>query len=117
MSNARVTFETLDFDDAAVGQEQRFDFNCPKHDRRCGGLIIAGRTTIRRNGQNEDGGCAQWDWNGDRDRPTFKPSVDCKGCWHGFIENGRTVDCSKVDEPEIARVRTGPGSGGKETQD
>jgi len=39
-----------------------------------------------------------WGWNGDRDRPTLTPSINCLaekdgkptgGCgWHGFITNG-----------------------------
>jgi hypothetical protein len=33
-----------------------------------------------------------------RDAPTFSPSIDCKGCWHGYIRNGRCVDTSGNDE-------------------
>jgi hypothetical protein len=101
MAAANVTFETLGYEPAAPGQEQRFEFACPMHKgRRCGAMIIAGRTDLKRDGQNKNGGVAQWDWDGNREKPTFKPSVNCTGCWHGFIENGRTVDCSKQDEPE-----------------
>lgn len=106
MADAKVTFETLEFELAAPGKEQRFDFNCPLHDRRCGPIVIAGRTTIKRDPQGQNGGVAQWDWNGNRERPTFSPSVNCKGCWHGYIENGRTVDCQHKDQPEITRTRT-----------
>lgn len=67
MADAKVTFETLDYEPAASGQEQRFDFNCPKHDRRCGALVIAGRTDLPRDGQNRNGGIAQWDWDGNRE--------------------------------------------------
>jgi uncharacterized protein DUF6527 len=79
---------------AAPGEEVRFSFACPLHNRRCGDLLIAGRTTEKRDGQNKNGGVAQWDWNGNREAPTFTPSVNCKGCWHGWIKNGR---CFKVD--------------------
>lgn len=106
MADAKVTFEDAGYEPAAPGQEVRFSFNCPKYDRRCGGILIAGRTGLKRDGQNKNGGVAQWDWNGDRERPTFSPSVNCGNCWHGFIESGRTVDCSKKDEPEIERTRT-----------
>jgi hypothetical protein len=101
MSDAKV-----DFEPAAPGQEQRFDFNCPLHDRRCGALVIAGRTGLKRDPQGKNGGIAQWDWDGNRAQPTFRPSVNCGGCWHGYIENGRCVSVHRQDEPEIARQRT-----------
>lgn len=105
MSDAKVKFARLDSLDAGPGQEQTFAFNCPKHHRRCEGLVIAGKTDLKRDPQGKNGGIAQWDWNGDRERPTFAPSVNCGGCWHGFIEGGRCVDTAHVDEPEmIARV-------------
>lgn len=92
MADAKVKFD-----------DDSFSFQCPKHNRRCGNLIIAGKTTLKRDGQNQNGGIAQWDWDGNEVAPTFKPSVNCGGCWHGFIENGRTVDCQKQDEPERAQ--------------
>lgn len=103
MSAANVTFEKLGYDPAAPGDEQAFEFDCPKHKRRCGAIVIAGRTTLPRNGQNINGGIAQWDWTNapNRDAPTFSPSINCGTCWHGFIENGRCVDVSKRDEPDI----------------
>lgn len=99
MADAKVRFENNLGDEALPGQEAYFDFRCPKTGRLCGSLAIAGRVPDRRDGQNQNGGVAQWDWNGDRQRPTFSPSINCKGCWHGYIENGRTVDCAKADEP------------------
>ncbi len=113
MSDAKVKFLRLDGSGASVGaeptapgEEVRFSFKCPKHPtNRCGGLLIAGRSGIPRDGQNQNGGRAQWDWNGDRERPTFSPSVNCGGCWHGYIENGRCVDTAHQEEPE-------PGAGG-----
>lgn len=100
MSDAIVRFETLDFEPANPGQEQRFGFKCPLRGHRCEGLIIAGKTGLKRDGQGQNGGIAQWDWNGDRYKPTFSPSINCGGCWHGYIENGRCVSVQKVDEPE-----------------
>ena len=102
MSAAVVTFHTLDHEPATAGREQRFEFRCPLRNRRCGGGVIAGKTNLKRDGQNRDGGVAQWDWNNDRERPTFSPSIDCSGCWHGYIENGRCVSVHRVDEPERA---------------
>jgi len=101
MSAADVKYWTLSHYPARSGQEQRFAFRCPKHkDSWCGDLLIAGTTEIKRNGQNQDGGVAQWEWDGDRDNPTFQPSINCQGCWHGYIENGRCVSVNKTDEPE-----------------
>ncbi len=89
MSEAKVTFHRLDSRDAEPGREQTFDFNCPKHPgRRCEGLIIAGRTGLKQDGQGKN-----------RERPTFTPSVNHTGCWHGYIRLGRTVDCNGNDEP------------------
>lgn len=98
MSDAAVRFDTLDEQNAAPGAEQSFSFACPKHRRRCGSLIIAGRTTLKRDPQGANGGIAQWDWDGNRDKPTFSPSVNCVGCWHGYIRTGRCVDTSGADE-------------------
>ncbi|WP_295205873.1 DUF6527 family protein [uncultured Brevundimonas sp.] len=37
----------------------------------------------------------RWDWNGDRERPTVRPSVQfVGGCkWHGFLTNGEWRAC------------------------
>jgi hypothetical protein len=29
-----------------------------------------------------------WLWDGHLERPTLTPSIDCGGCWHGFITAG-----------------------------
>jgi hypothetical protein len=102
MADARVRFHQLDTLDAKPGQEQTFSFQCPKHNRRCEGLVIAGKTDLKRDGQGKNDGVAQWDWDHLRERPNFVPSINCNGCWHGYIRAGRTVDCSGKDEPEIA---------------
>lgn len=39
-----------------------------------------------------------WHLTGTTDKPTIAPSINCADCWHGFIENGVFVNCSK--EPE-----------------
>ena len=100
MSDAKVRFDTLDELNADPGKEQTFSFACPKHaGRRCESLVIAGRTTLKRDPQGQNGGIAQWDWDGNRERPTFSPSVNCQGCWHGYIRNGRCVSAQGTDEP------------------
>ena len=114
MSTADVKFYTRSHDAANTGREVYFSFRCPKHaGSYCRALLIAGTTAIKRNGQNQDGGVAQWDWlnRADQDgraNPTFSPSINCKGCWHGYIENGRCVSTNKIDEPEpVARPGVG----------
>jgi len=102
MSDAKVEFHRVlepSREATEPGQEQAFSFQCPKHDRRCGDLIIAGRTILKRDPQGQNGGIAQWDWNANREAPTFTPSVNCVGCWHGYIRAGRCVNTSGQDEP------------------
>lgn len=97
MSAANVTFETLDYEPAAAGEEVRFGFTCPKRTgSECAGLLIAGRTAAK----GGLGGVAQWIWDGNREAPTFSPSINCKGCWHGYIRAGRCVAGDGADEPE-----------------
>lgn len=106
MADAKVVFETTDFDFAPAGKEQAFEFNCPLRDRRCGSLVIAGRTSLVRDGTGRNG-TPQWDWDHNRERPSFAPSINCGGCgWHGYIRGGRTVSCSNKDEPDVRRVYT-----------
>lgn len=100
MSDARVTFHRLSERDAGLGEEQQFEFECPvRHGHRCGSLVIAGRTPLKRDPQGKNGGVAQWGWDGNRGAPTFVPSINCGGCWHGYIRKGRCVDVNGVDEP------------------
>jgi hypothetical protein len=102
VSDAKVEFHPLDYgkDDRATFETgARFSFRCPKG-RRCHGLLIAGRSGLKRDGHGANGGVPQWDLSGTPDAPTFHPSINCKGCWHGFIEKGRCVSTAKVDEPE-----------------
>jgi hypothetical protein len=113
MSDAKVRFfnETKK-GDCAVGSEVFFSFTCP-NGNTCGWLPILGRTNIPHDPQNKNGGKAHWGWDGNRESPTLTPSIDCGGCWHGFIENGRCVSVSKIDEPEPKA----PGPFNRETQD
>jgi hypothetical protein len=97
MSDAKVTFAL-----GEDGKPRNFSFACPHGNGRCGKLLIAEGPHSSRHGVNQNGLRAQWHWNGDRERPTFSPSVNCFDCWHGYIENGRCVSTAKVDEPEPA---------------
>lgn len=78
---------TEDYKPAASGQEKRFGFECPNGNGMCSGLIIRGRGLDAPN--------KTWKWNGNREMPTFEPSINCeinhKTCWHGFIKNGQIV--------------------------
>jgi Family of unknown function (DUF6527) len=83
MSDAKVEFETFDFDPSPPGRPERFGFKCPKQP----GLRAA----------------PSWIWDGNRDKPTFTPSINCLSCpgkWHGYIRAGRCVDTSGSDEKE-----------------
>jgi hypothetical protein len=104
MADAKVRFHELDdCIDALPGHEQIFSFDCPKHPRRCFGLVIAGKTDLKRDPQGKNDGIAQWDWDHNRSAPSFAPSINCGSCWHGYIRAGRTVDCQNNDEPAIPR--------------
>lgn len=40
-------------------------------------------------GQQRDGKGNTWTWDGNIERPTLSPSIDCGDCkWHGHIQNG-----------------------------
>lgn len=114
MSKAKVQFLTLEAEPCQPGDKPaRFTFRCVGHNRRlpvgmqtntCANLLLAaGPHTqahgIPRDGQNQNGGRAQWDWDGNRDSPTFSPSIDCsKHCgWHGYIKAGRCVEPSGAE--------------------
>lgn len=70
-------------------------FVCPNN-RRC--LVHIGPIHIDR--PTPDAICI-WGWDGNRERPTLTPSINCQserdgkpagGCgWHGFITNGTIV--------------------------
>lgn len=112
MSDAQVKFLTIEGDLCRADEKpQRFTFRCVNRNRdrpasldvvQCANLLIADAGHgIKRDAQGKDGGRPQWNWNGDRERPTFSPSINCSAhCgWHGYIENGRCVDTARKDEP------------------
>jgi hypothetical protein len=108
MSAAEVEFLSVEGFPLKEGEKPaRFTFRCVRQTReQCAKLLIAEGPYslshgIKRDGQNQNGGRAQWDWDGNRDAPTFAPSVNCEsGCgWHGYIRRGRSVNTAGVDEP------------------
>jgi hypothetical protein len=75
-----------------------FGFECPRCGDMCAYLRIRG-------GPADDGGRPTWEWNRDRERPTFNPSINClahnpsnpaekyAGCgWHGWIRDGNATE-------------------------
>lgn len=42
---------------------------------------------------DENIGEHSWQWDGNEDKPTLTPSVNCVGIWHGFFTAGRMVSC------------------------
>jgi len=111
MSQANVQFLTISGSPCPQDETPcRFTFRCVGYNREkcslnlpditCAMLLIAGTTSIPRNGQGLNGGRPQWDWNQDRTNPTFTPSINCEAhCgWHGYIREGRCVDASGRDE-------------------
>ena len=111
MSDAKVEFLDITAEPCPVDQKPaRFTFRCVGYNRgrhpdleqvNCGNLLIAGATDIKQDGQGQNGGHPQWDWNGNRAAPTFSPSINCeKHCgWHGYIRDGRCVNTAGQDEP------------------
>lgn len=95
-------FEFLDVGYQAPADESRiarFGFRCPRGRGWCTGLLL----TTPAGFQRAPGGPSVWDWDGNIDAPTFKPSINCLsqdkggrplgGCgWHGYIEGGKFRD-------------------------
>jgi hypothetical protein len=86
-----MKFEFLDgtLDDCPPDvQPTFFGFECPK---RADGYMC-GDFVLRGNPEGYKPANRTWEWNGDRAAPTFSPSINCGGCAHGFIENGKWRD-------------------------
>lgn len=110
MSEANVKFLRLDREPCAPDENPcRFSFRCVVRNRgrhpkleevECGELLIAEATDIKRDPQGQNGGSPQWNWDGNREAPTFSPSINCeKHCgWHGYIRGGRCVTAQGEDE-------------------
>ena len=103
---ARVSFHRLNYSPCPDNERPaRFGFECPRGRGRCTGLLIAGTVIYDVPLQSGKGGKpACWEWDGNRERPSFSPSINClahnpkdpnekyAGCgWHGHIKNGAIV--------------------------
>jgi hypothetical protein len=116
MSAADVKFLTIEGRECSGQLPAWFKFRCVNGNRNrhprlpareCARLLIAegphsAAHGVKRDGNNQNGGRAQWDWDGDRDAPTFRPSINCAShCgWHGYIRAGRCVETDGADSPE-----------------
>ena len=103
MTKTKIEFLTLDMHPCPLDrQPDRFGFECPmRPGEMCSGMLLVGADMGdgRKLGRGESGQRpAMWNWNGDRNNPSFTPSVNClaerngeklAGCgWHGYITNG-----------------------------
>ena len=93
---AGVPIGTFDIERGAIegypGATAHIIFVCPNN-RRC--AVLLGPSAVSR--PAEDKLCI-WGWDGNRERPTVTPSINCLaekdgkpagGCgWHGFITKG-----------------------------
>lgn len=75
----------------------RFRFRCRQASGTCDVLM---------RGRGHDVPNKTWVWDGNVDRPTLSPSINCTTptddgtpCWHGFIEKGVFVNVNKQPEP------------------
>jgi hypothetical protein len=81
MKSADGRFEYRDREDrsivngaTAASDLHRFACRCRSQPGAWCGVKVRGRGHDIEN--------RSWTWNGDFDRPTLAPSIDCKGCWH-----------------------------------
>jgi hypothetical protein len=111
MSEAKVEFLDLAGNFCANDKLPcRFTFNCVNRNKNrdprlkpilCANLLIAeGKYSekhgLKRDPQGQNGGKPQWDWDGNKENPTFSPSINCSGhCgWHGYIKQGKCVEAN-----------------------
>lgn len=87
---------SFDIDEGGVegypGSSAHILFVCPKG-HRC--AVLLGPSPVPR---PHEGALCIWGWDGNKERPTLTPSINCiaekdgkptGGCgWHGFITNG-----------------------------
>lgn len=78
---------------SAVGE---MEFFCKRSGRMCGGIAIRQKTL-------PDIPLRTWTLAGTKDKPTLTSSVNCEGCWHGWITNGVMMDqANGVPDLEMA---------------
>lgn len=81
----KFEFLTLDYEPCPEGEwPTRFGFTCPAGrmgpEGMCSGLLIRDPSKPRKS--------PTWEWDGNREKPTFRPSINCIGCSHGWITGG-----------------------------
>ncbi len=110
MSAANVQFLDIYGEPCAPGEKPaRFTFRCVGANRgrearlpqsSCAKLLIAegphsAQHGVKRDGQNLNGGRAQWDWDGNGETPTLAPSVNCESALPGWRSYGSVAVGSK----------------------
>lgn len=55
-------------------------FQCLKTGKYCG--------SIRVGFAEKPPGERTWAWDGNFEKPTLSPSINCVGCWHGWLQSG-----------------------------
>lgn len=66
----------------------RLEYGCPRTGNPCGGIAIGHPDKpVQRS--------PSWRWDGDIERPTLTPSINCTGgCgWHGYLTAGVFKEC------------------------
>lgn len=103
MKSADGRFEYLDLDGEPVApgthpmDVHRFAYIC----RACKKSDPNTKSTCTLNlgGRGHDLQNRNWQWDGNVDRPTLTPSIDCTGCFHGYLRNGQFVTVGGQPEP------------------
>lgn len=106
MRSADGNFEYRDRNDdpCAPGtpsdQVHRFAFRCracKKADHNTQQMC-----SVNLGGRGHDIPDKNWNWDGNVDQPTLHPSVNCNGCWHGWINQGRFM---KADNQTLEQMQ------------
>lgn len=98
MKSIDQRFEYLDRDHSSVpvGTEakdvHRFAYRCRSSNTAWCSVNLRGR--------GHDIAKRSWAWDGNIDKPTLSPSINCQNCWHGYIEGGVFNDTNHKPEAE-----------------
>lgn len=66
---------------------ESMEFVCPRTGKKCGEILVGYPDKPPHH--------PSWHFNGDIEKPTLHPSVNCTGgCgWHGWLKEGKWVEC------------------------
>lgn len=67
-------------------RQGRLAYRCPRTGQPCGEIIIGKE-------HKPQLGCPTWQWDGNLEAPTLTPSINCRGCWHGYLRAGIFEEC------------------------